>query len=189
MKRTIIVLCILTFGINITACCQSPLSWPDVRQENKPFTRWWWFGNAVDTAGIHHNLEALQKAGFGGVEITPIYGVKGFESHFIDYLSPKWMKMLQFTIDDAKRLDMEVDMTTGTGWPFGGPQIPIQEAASKVIFQKYYLKSGEILDEPIVAKSPVQKDIAPLQMLMAYSGNGQKINLTKEVSTNGNLTW
>jgi hypothetical protein len=188
VKRILIVLSVLTFT-RYTGNCQSSLSWPDVKLENKPFTRWWWFGNAVDTTGIDYNLEALQKAGFGGVEITPIYGVKGYESHFIDYLSPKWMRMLQFTTDAAKRLGMEVDMTTGTGWPFGGPQIPIQQAASKVIFQTYYLKSGEILNEPIIAKNPVQKDIAPLQMLMAYSDNGQKINLTDQVNKNGKLNW
>jgi hypothetical protein len=188
VKKIVIVLCIFTFT-KYPASCQSPSLWPDIKRENKPFTRWWWFGNAVDTAGINCNLEALQKAGFGGVEITPVYGVKGYENHFIDYLSPKWMKMLQFTIDDARRLNMEVDMTTGTGWPFGGPQIPIQEAASKVIFQKYHLKSGEILNEPVVVKNQVQKDIAPLQVLMCYSDNGQKINLTHEVDKDGKLNW
>jgi hypothetical protein len=188
VKKIVIVLCILTFT-KYPASCQSPSSWPDVKREDKPFTRWWWFGNAVDTAGINYNLEALEKAGFGGVEITPVYGVKGYENRFIDYLSPKWMKMLQFTIDDARRLNMEVDMTTGTGWPFGGPQIPIQEAASKVIFQTYHLKSGEILNEPVVVKNAAQKDIAPLQMLMGYSINGQKINLTDEVDKVGKLNW
>ncbi|MGN6539696.1 MAG: glycosyl hydrolase [Ginsengibacter sp.] len=188
MKRITLVLSIIIFT-GYSASCQSPLSWPAVKLENKPFTRWWWFGNAVDTTGINYNLKALQKAGFGGVEITPVYGVKGYESHFIDYLSPKWMKMLQFTIDDGSHLNMEVDMTTGTGWPFGGPQIPIKEAASKAIFQKYYLKSDEVLNEPIIVKSPAQKNIAPLQILMAYSDNGQKINLTDQVNKDGKLTW
>ena len=174
LKRTLIISGILAFTCFNIACCQSSLSWPEGRLENKPFTRWWWMGNAVDTPGLDYNLKALQKAGFGGVEITPIYGVKGYENHFIDYLSPRWMKMLQFTIADAKRLGMDVDMTTGTGWPFGGPQIPIQQAASKVIFQTYVLKTGETLNEPIVVKNPKQKDIAPLQMLMAYSDDGQK---------------
>jgi len=45
-------------------------------------------GNDVDSANLTYNLEALSEAGIGGVEITPIYGVKGRENHYIQYLSP-----------------------------------------------------------------------------------------------------
>jgi hypothetical protein len=189
MKRKIMLCSMLALISFNVANCQSPLSWPAISKENKPFTRWWWLGNAVNTQGLAYNLKSLQKAGFGGVEITPIYGVKGYESHFINYLSPEWMKMLQFSISDAKRLGMYVDMTTGTGWPFGGPQISIQHAASKVIFQTYSLQSGEILKLPIIVNNPNQKGIAPLQMLMAYSDNGEKINLTNKVDSTGKLNW
>ncbi len=39
----------------------------------KPFTRWWWMGNAVTKQGITNELEAFKAAGLGGVEITPIH--------------------------------------------------------------------------------------------------------------------
>jgi len=65
-----------------------------VRQESKPWTRWWWLGSDVDKAGLTFNLESLARAGIGGVEITPIYGVQGRQDHYIDYLSPQWMEML-----------------------------------------------------------------------------------------------
>src|SRR5438128_2072589 len=60
---------------------QTPVnSWPTITRENKPATRWWWMGNAVNAADLTSELRALHAAGFGGVEITPIYGVKGYES-------------------------------------------------------------------------------------------------------------
>ena len=65
----------------------SQLEWPKITRECKPWTRWWWQGNSVNKEGLYANLQAYKKAGLGGLELTPIYGVKGQENHFIDYLS------------------------------------------------------------------------------------------------------
>ena len=59
---------------------------PEMSNTQKPWTRWWWMGNAVDKENLRDNLIQLSEAGIGGVEITPIYGVKGEEENFIDYL-------------------------------------------------------------------------------------------------------
>jgi hypothetical protein len=91
-------------------------------------------GSAVDSAGITRSLEAMSRAGIGGVEITPIYGVKGQEDRYIDYLSPRWMRMLAFTESEAERLGMGVDMNSGTGWPFGSPETGVDDAASRLVF-------------------------------------------------------
>ena len=45
-------------------------------RRHKPWTRWWWPGNAVDKENLTRQLEQIAAAGFGGVEVTPIYGVK-----------------------------------------------------------------------------------------------------------------
>jgi hypothetical protein len=109
--------------------------WIDIPQEAKPYTRWWWLGSAVDKEGLTYNLEEFAKAGIGGVEITPIYGVKGNDANEIPYLSPKWMQMLKHTEAEGKRLGIEVDMATGTGWPFGGPLVKPEEGACKLVFK------------------------------------------------------
>jgi hypothetical protein len=119
------------------------VDWPAVQRETKPWTRWWWLGSAVDSTNIARNLEALSSAGIGGVEITPVYGVKGSEAQYIDYLSPEWMRMLAFTEAEANRLDMGVDMNNGTGWPFGGPEISVEDAATKAIFKDNRLEIGK----------------------------------------------
>ena len=71
----------------------SVTTWPENTRENKPWTRWWWPGSGVDAASLTANLKSFQDAGLGGVEITPIYGAKGYEARYIDFLSPKWMQM------------------------------------------------------------------------------------------------
>src|SRR5688500_7239878 len=72
-------------------------AWPEITRENKPWTRWWWPGSAVDQASLTRQLEQFAAANIGGVEITPIYGAKGYEDRYIDFLSPKWMEMFQHT--------------------------------------------------------------------------------------------
>jgi hypothetical protein len=99
----------------------SVTTWPEITRENKPWTRWWWPGSGVDAASLTAELQSFQEAGLGGFEITPIYGAKGYENRYIDFLTPKWMQMLEHTGREAKRLGLGVDMATGTGWPFGGP--------------------------------------------------------------------
>lgn len=106
--------------------------WYTPARENKPFLRWWWHGSAVDREGLTHNLEEFAKAGVGGVEVTPIYGVQGNEANEMDFLSEEWMSMYNFLLDEAGRLDLQVDMNCGTGWPFGGPEITRKYAAKKM---------------------------------------------------------
>lgn len=110
----------------------SGLGWPAVTDTTRPWTRWWWLGSAVDEPNLSRMLTQFHDAGIGGVEICPIYGAKGYESRFIPYLSPKWMHMLAFTTRTAARLDLGVDLTTGTGWPMGGPWIPKDKASESV---------------------------------------------------------
>jgi hypothetical protein len=129
----------------------SAQQWPAINSVTKPWTRWWWPGSAVNAKDITGNLEAYKAAGLGGVEITPIYGVAGYEKQFIDYLSPQWMRMLDHTLREGMRLQLGVDMATGTGWPFGGgPQIGAGDACRDFNIKTWTLKAGERLQSPVL---------------------------------------
>ncbi len=128
---------------------QAGLEWPEITRESKPWTRWWWMGSIVNEADLTAEMEKYARAGLGGLEITPIYGVKGYEGRFIEYLSPRWMRMLLHTLKEGDRLDIGIDMATGTGWPFGGPWVGAEHACKNVAHRTYRLKGGESLSEPI----------------------------------------
>lgn len=128
-KKTILLVLLATAATSIGA---QPL--PTPTREAHPGLRWWWLGSAVDKQNLTWNLDQYAKAGAGAVEITPIYGVQGNDKNDIPYLSPKWMDMLRYTEAENNRLDIETDMATGTGWPFGGPWVPLREAACKAVF-------------------------------------------------------
>lgn len=163
--------------------------WPEVKTEAKPGARWWWLGSAVDKDNLSYNMEEYARAGMGGLEITPIYGVKGNDARNIDFLSAQWMKMLGHTLSEGKRLGIKVDMNTGTGWPFGGPEVTEEDAATKVIFQEYQLKGGEKLGQDVVVDDPKQKGLAKLSRLMAYAEDGRRLDITRLVGKDGKVNW
>jgi hypothetical protein len=145
MRKTSILFALLF----ATGIVDAQLQWPKVTETTKPWTRWWWEGSAVNKADLTATLSQLQKAGLGGVEITPIYGVKGAEQQEIQFLTPKWMQMLVHTLDESKRLGLGVDMANATGWPFGGPWVTDADASKSIYFSTYTLNAGEQLRQPI----------------------------------------
>ncbi|OCX51851.1 glycoside hydrolase [Mucilaginibacter sp. PPCGB 2223] len=194
MKKIFLVFaCACLSAGNIIAQSKKPATatvWPQITKEMQPWTRWWWMGNAVDNKNTVHLLELYHKAGFGGVEVTPIYGAIGYENRYLQFLSPQWMSALDFTIQKAKALGMGVDMNTGTGWPFGGPQIKAGNAAGKLIIQTYKLAAGETLNSKIVVNDARQaKNAAVLQAVIAYGDKGEVLDITNKVSTDGSLNW
>ena len=187
MKQLIAFLFLLlavTFSVSA-----SDTSWPEITTESKPWTRWWWLGSAVDKDNLTYNITELGKAGIGGTEITPIYGVQNGDDKYIDYLSPEWMNMLAHTETVSKNMGMKVDMNTGTGWPFGGPEVTVEDAATKAIFQEYSAKGGENMKLQITVDDVRQKKAAYLSRLMAYSDKGKKLDLTRLVAQDGTFTW
>lgn len=188
MNTKLLLACLSLFATLLPVRGQQ-IDWPEVSIEAKPWTRWWWLGSSVDKSNLTYNLEALSKAGIGGVEITPIYGVKGEEHRRIAYLSPAWMEMFAHTQSEAKRLGMEVDMNMGTGWPFGGPEVSLEDAATRAIFQEYTLTGGAKLQETLAVKDQQQAGIARLSRLMAYSAKGDRLDITQTVDEAGKTDW
>ncbi|HJT74097.1 MAG TPA: glycosyl hydrolase, partial [Chitinophaga sp.] len=191
-RRTARLLITLALTIPVLHTNGQDRAWPVVKKEMKPWTRWWWMGSAVNEQQLTDALTTYRTAGFGGVEIAPIYGAIGYEKQYVPYLSPRWIQLLRHTVTEAGKLDMGVDLTTGTGWPFGGPQITAPFAASKLIVQKYHLKGGVPFREKIRTedgkKTAAMKNAAILQSLTAYN-NSQVLQLKDKVTPDGTLNW
>ena len=161
--------------------------WPEVRQEAKPGTRWWWLGSAVDKQNLQWTMQEYARHGIGAVEITPLYGVQGNQANNIPYLSDQWMEMLRQVQDNGRQNGIEVDMATGTGWPFGGPWVPLEESACRAIFVD---KSFQGLSVEGLDLSVPEKDAkySRLDRVMAY-WQGTGYDVTQYVDANGRLTW
>ena len=98
--------------------------------------RWWWFGPAVTKTELERELRAMKDAGIGGVELQPVYPMAlddqktGF--HNFPYLSDEFLDDVHFAADKARELDLRFDITLGSGWPYGGPHVQVNEAAGKL---------------------------------------------------------
>ena len=134
-----------------TAPPQGTPAWPAATETAHPWTRWWWLGSAVDVPNLQRLLTDYRDAGIGGVEICPIYGAKGYEKQFISYLSPKWMEMFGATTETAAKLGIGVDLTTGTGWPNGGPWVTTEMASESVSIERYPLGADGKLPASLAA--------------------------------------
>lgn len=61
--------------------------------------------------------------------------MRGNEANSIEFLSPKWMETLRFVEEEGERQGIRIYMDFGTGWPFGGPSTPLEEASCKVTWK------------------------------------------------------
>ena len=108
--------------------------------------RWWWFGPAVTKPELQQELEQMKAAGIGGVEIATLYPLAlddprtGF--HNQSFLSDQHLDALRFAATTARRLGLRVDITLGSGWPFGGPHIPVTRAAGQLRVEVVPLPQG-----------------------------------------------
>jgi alpha-L-rhamnosidase len=176
---------VIVTSVSIAALFAQPRGreWPSVTRETKPWTRWWWQGSAVDPASLTVSLQSIAGAGIGGVEITPIYGVRGAEARFIPYLSEPWMQMLAHALSAAQRLDVGVDMATGTGWPFGGPSVGDDTAARDMVHRRWTVAAGGRIDEPIrLVQTPLVRTARPLpQGPLTISDVASPVSATKDL--------
>jgi hypothetical protein len=144
LSRGVLFLVLATAALlSIGAAADGPANVADLRRtfqsppdEARINMRWWWFGPSVTKPELEREMRVMKAGGIGGFEVQPVYALevdnpaKGFRN--FKYLSDEFLDDLRFTGEKAKELGLRMDLTLGSGWPFGGPHIPITEAAGKL---------------------------------------------------------
>jgi hypothetical protein len=114
--------------------------------EARIMMRWWWFGPTVTKERLDRELRLMKDGGIGGVEIQPVYPVvlddpsRGLVTH--PFLSQGFLDHLRFAARRARELGLRVDLTIGSGWPYGGPQIGVTQAAGKLRIERVPVPAG-----------------------------------------------
>ena len=103
-------------------------SWPEPTRDMKPWAYNWWMGSAVDEAGLRKQVETMAAAGMGGMHVIPIYSVKDSANDKALH-TPEWMEAFKLAVKLAGEKNLGVDLTTGSGWCFGGPQLSKDEGS------------------------------------------------------------
>src|SRR5262245_49043295 len=95
--------------------------------------RWWWFGPSVTKSELEREMRLMKAGGIGGFEVQPVYPLlpddptRGIRN--LPFLSDEFIEALRFVSSKSRELGLRMDLTLGSGWPFGGPSVPISDAA------------------------------------------------------------
>ena len=158
---------------------RSILDWPAVTREAKPWTRWWWLGSAVDEANLTREIAALDAAGFGGVEVTVIYGARGAESAYIPYLTPRWAEVVRHAAAEASRRGMGLDLPQGSGWRIGGPPVQPTDANQSLAVTVDSVRGGERWERDVTARR--------IDAIVAVDEHGRRVRI--EAPSTGPVRW
>ena len=148
IKKTLTAaFCVLALALGAGAQNYSQFRNPDNRY--RPFVRWWWNGDKVQTDELIRELHLLKEAGVGGVEINPISfpaakDTTGIKS--LVWLSDEWINALQTVFDEAKKIGMTCDLIVGSGWPFGSENLPRDERASVMLTYAIEVEGGSTVE-------------------------------------------
>ena len=118
----------------------------DPPADSRLFVRWWWNGNRLAEKEILRELDVMQAAGIGGVEINPIAFPEGSDPVGYEALTifeDKWLDMLQVALEGAKERGMICDMIVGSGWPFGGEFLNKEDQSQMVTIETIDLEGGQ----------------------------------------------
>src|SRR6266550_9334058 len=127
--------------------------------------RWWWFGPAATKAELEREMRLMKEGGIGGFEVQPVYpltldnsqkGIRNFP-----FLSDEYIDALRFVSAKARELGLRMDLTIGSGWPYGGPQVSVDQASGM-------LRSERVKVEANSRRVPVPNIAAGEKLLAAF---------------------
>jgi hypothetical protein len=138
--------------------------------------RWWWFGPGVTKTELEKEMRMMKEGGIGGFEVQPVYPLAPDDPQVpfknLTYLSDDFLEAVRFTSDKARELGLRMDMTLCSGWPYGGPHIPISQASANLRIDRVPVSSaGSIIAIPAISEG--EKLIAAFLVHSTSSGQGE----------------
>jgi len=101
----------------------------------RPWVYWFWLNGNLTSNGITADLEAMQRAGIGGVLIMEVD--QGAPKGQAPFGSPVWRQLFQHVCAEAHRLGLQVNMNNDAGWcGSGGPWITPDLSMQKVVWSE-----------------------------------------------------
>jgi hypothetical protein len=161
-----------TSGLTLTQLYDQFTKPPD---DARIMMRWWWFGPAVSNQELEREMRVMKESGIGGFEVQAVYPLTldGPDIQNHPYLSPEFLDSLRFAAVTAKSLGLRMDVTLGSGWPYGGPHIPVDHAAGKLRIEHVKVTAGATsVSAPTLA--------AGESLIAAFDAQG------KEIPSSGN---
>ena len=137
----------------------------------KPMVRWWWFGAAVVKPEILTELQQMKADGIQGAELAFEYPIvlddpaKGLKN--LPFLSPEMLDDVAYAQSEGRKLGLRIDVTLCSGWPYGGPHITLEEAATRLRTAEVSVPAGAIaITVPTLAEGKSVADLSKTRFVI-----------------------
>jgi len=159
----------------------------------RPMTFWHWMSGLVGKDGITADLEAMKRAGLGGVLIYHIGGRTRVQGD-VKYMSDEWFDLMKFAAEEAKRIGLEFSFHNCPGWSSsGGPWITPELSMQEVVWSETQVEGGKTFEGKLSQPKALHdfyRDIAVLALPATGTvRRNQIIDVTSRMTTDGRLTW
>jgi len=148
MKKTIVLLMIILF---VGSGCAGEMGdsklaagFKEPGNEARPRAYWNWLNGDVTHDGLTRDLEEAKDKGLGGLDMWDTEAMRnpgGFVPAGPQFMGPESVAAMHHSMKVAKRLGMDLGLTTSSGWNAGGSWVPA-EMASKNLFYTEVVVSG-----------------------------------------------
>ncbi|HEX7652087.1 MAG TPA: glycosyl hydrolase, partial [Verrucomicrobiae bacterium] len=176
----------------------------------RPWVYWFWNNGNVTKAGITADLEAMQRAGIGGVIIMDVVERFAPPPGTADFMNAEWQELFQFAVAEAQRLGLEINLTNGPGWcgssgPWITPAMSMQRLVSTgtaVTGPSHWHQVLPRVTPPAQAPHDDFNSVVPYAdyyedvAVLAYPTASGKVvaasavtNLTSHLAADGTLDW
>jgi hypothetical protein len=98
----------------------------------RPWVYWVWMDGNLAKAGITADLEAMKRAGIGGMIIMEVN--VGIPQGPVEFMSPAWREHFRHVVKEAERLGLQISLITGPGWTgSGGPWVAPAQGMKHIV--------------------------------------------------------
>ena len=210
MKKYIWIMIALCFGLLDVQAHAAELDkkFASPPPEDRLAVLWTW-SNATDKPAITRDLEAMAHVGIGRATFSLTLGHSATLTNGTGmvFLSPQFLDVFRFALDEAARLGIKITANVGNGWYQGGPWVTPELGAQMLVWSDKEVHGPAQISEKLPlpdkfrAKSRARiartatdylKPVATLAFLKDSAGKlvaGSMVDLSGSMKADGKLEW
>jgi len=157
-KHSLRVLFILALGMAGTACAigehkRLERQFATPPKSARPWVYWMWMDGNLSREGITADLEAMKKAGIGGVIICEVN--VGIPRGPVEFMSAEWKALFKHVVREAERLGLEITLNAGPGWTgSGGPWVRPEQSMQLLVASAVEVTGPKRFEGPLPQPQP-----------------------------------
>ncbi len=119
----------------------------------RPWVYWMLMDGNLDRDGMTADLEAMKRAGIGGVILMEVD--VGIPKGPVKFMSAPWRALFKHAVTEAARLGLEVTVNAGPGWTgSGGPWVKAEQSMQHLVASALRVSGPAELDSVLPLPAP-----------------------------------